>query len=453
MRWLVRLPVVLVVFLVANVAWAESHLVLEPIKGDKKNALLTQIQGALCTTLNCISSDGLLKKGKPDWPTAQANSVVGFLSGTVKGKKLQLMLQTGPRDDPKKWTFTLLKGKITAGSLQKLTDETTQRVGAGDTSMPPSNPPSNSLTSNPPPSNPPPSNPPPSNPPPSNPPPSNPPPSNPPPSNPPPNNPPPTKQEVKPEAKAPTKPTAADENLAPLVHAEAGAVFSTRSQSYSDLTTNNLRSYSAPLEISPRLELEVYPLARFLDGILAGIGFDFSYQFAIGLQSAVTGGQTHSTSDSLLAADLRLRLVPLDSALLVLAPYVGFRQSTFSVAAAKDGSVLDGLPKISISALRLGIDTEIVPSSAFRIIVKADFFDTLSAPDLISADYFKKGSGFGIEATAGVAVGLVAGLDVRVLGVFQDAIFSFSSTPADTYQAKGASELHIGGQVLLGYTY
>jgi hypothetical protein len=232
---------------------------------------------------------------------------------------------------------------------------------------------------------------------------------------------------------------------------ELGSDLGSRTLSYANLTSANLRQYQLDFFPLPVIKLEFYPLALATDGILSGLGIEGQFGFAPFLKTRrQSETDTFPTTAMRVEAGLRWRIMPIKTFALAITPFVGLRLQSFSVAAATGGATLDGVPNISFTGLRAGLEVE-VPIVPRWLLLFGRFgvLPTFSAGQIISPTYFTSGSTFGFEAAGGVGVGILPFLQVRLSFEFSQYAMTFKTQPTDTYVATGASDRFLGGNASL----
>ncbi len=430
--------VLLTVALLAEPAFATS-IAIGPFTGPSASSVRSQVVSALCEAAECVSEKKVFKGAKPDWKKAKKEKVEYVVTGKVaaKGKKKTVtveVLRAGGKVKLKK-VLPVEGGAIVDSALSNATEAMLDAMGA--TPKSPKPPPEEKK---PPPEE----------------------------TKPPPEETKPPPEETKPPPEETKPPPEEEKHEEEPVHHHYGPkppVFAaqltldiiSRSFSYSNVKTANLRSYSAGFILAPDPHIEVYPLALLSDGFISGLGLEFGYQIALGLKSKRTGSDvTYPTSMSRLDVGLRFRFRPIDGADAGVTPFVGYRIQSFSVGKGSDGSSLDGLPGVNYAAVRAGIAGD-VPFGDSGVLAFADFavLPVLSTGQIVSPAYFSKGSALGIDAQIGLGFKLppVPSLQIRAAFDFARYGLSFKSAATDTYQADGAADLYLGGEVGVRFTY
>ena len=419
-----RFPLVAVVaFALASSASAQKVSIL-PFTGPGAAAVQGQLSGSLCDTADCVPAEKVTAAKKPDWKKAKKEGVTTFLAGKTvkKGKKVSLELQvlTGPGATTAKRNYPLDRNNmLSAANLQ----DAIERIGASSPGPAPREEAQTPDVKRPEPT-------------------------------------PAPRAEPEPVTRGePERGTAAEPTPAPtekkakFLKIDVGADVVTRSLSYDQLTSSNLRTYQLPPVGQPVLGVQFFPLALMRDDLLAGLGVEVSAGFAPWIQSRVTNTTaTYPTSIFRFDGGIRWDLRFIESFALVVSPYVGVRLQSFTVGAASDGSRIDGLPNISYFGLRagLGLEVPIIP----RYLVVFGRFGVLpvfGAGEIISAAYFKNGSVFGLEANAGVGVNVLPFLQIRASFEFQRYALTFKTDTTDTYVANGAGDTWLGGNLSLRF--
>ena len=160
---------------------------------------------------------------------------------------------------------------------------------------------------------------------------------------------------------------------------------------------------------------------------------------------------------------IRFQIRPASNSDAYFAPYIGYRNHSFGIAPAFDGTTLDGpagtkstLPPITYSALKIGIAGEL-PFGNSGLLAYGRFavLPVLSAGQIVSAAYFPNGSALGIDLGLGLGFKMPFAkvLQVRLGFEFARYGLSFKSVPADPYYADGAVDQYLGGTLAVRFTY
>jgi hypothetical protein len=254
----------------------------------------------------------------------------------------------------------------------------------------------------------------------------------------------PAQSEAKPEA-------GADEGGArhAVLVADVGLELAGKYFDYIQSAKRNIRPYNAPLTAAPAFRLEVYPLALFKKGLLAGLGIDFGTAIVAGLQSrevSATGvSRLYPTSLFRVEFGARFRIRPFSGSEVAIVPLLGLRVHNFKVLPAEDGSVIDGLPGIAYTALKLGVGGEVPIGERLGIGAAFTLMPLLGFGEIVTVDWFPRGTGFGFDFTAFITVKIAGPLQIKVAGYVTRYGLAFETVPTDTYVATGAWDVHAGG--------
>lgn len=219
-----------------------------------------------------------------------------------------------------------------------------------------------------------------------------------------------------------------------------------RALSYSDLLSENLRTYNVLGMPMPSVRGEVYPLARGALPVLRDLGVALSYARAVGLDSKGEGGARISTSWSRLHAGLKGRFRPAGEAGPVLFATGGLCWIDFDLASTGDPS--RDAASVSYVSLRLGLDGR-VPLGPVALEAGAGYQAPLSTGAL--ASHFRGPRAGGVDLRLAVAVPFAPGLEARAGGSYTRFFYDFDSEPGDPYVAGGALDQFYG--VHLGVAY
>jgi hypothetical protein len=417
-----------------------SKISVGPFSGPSASSVRSQVVSALCDQAECVSEGKVFKGNKPDWKKAKKEKVEYAITGTIKakGKKKTVELEVLKAGGAVKWKKVLPVegGAIVDSALSDAASQILDAVGASAKPPPEEKKPPPEETKPPPEEK----KPPPEE------------------TKPPPESKRPPPEEKKPPEEEEPPPTRHASLVKPQIFvAQLTLDIVSRSFSYSNVTSMNLRSYSAGFILAPDPYIEVYPIAFLSDGIASGLGIDLGYQTAVGLKSKRAGSDvSYPTSMNRLDAGIRFRWRPISDADAGVTVLFGYRSQSFSVGKGSDGTSIDGLPSVNYSSLRAGLAGD-VPFGDSGLLAFADVtvLPVLSSGPIISAAYFTKGGNFGIDAQIGVGFKLppLPALQIRAAFDFARYGLSFTSAATDTYRASGAADLYIGGEIGLRFTY
>ncbi|WP_437782177.1 hypothetical protein [Sorangium sp. So ce1097] len=219
-----------------------------------------------------------------------------------------------------------------------------------------------------------------------------------------------------------------------------------RALSYSDLLSENLRTYNVLGMPMPSVRGEVYPLARGALPVLRDLGVALSYARAVGLDSKGDGGARISTSWSRLHAGLKGRFRPAGEAGPVLFATGGLCWIDFDLASTGDPS-RDAV-SVSYVSLRLGLDGR-VPLGPVALEAGAGYQAPLSTGAL--ASHFRGPSAGGVDLRLAVAVPFAPGLEARAGASYTRFFYDFDSEPGDPYVAGGALDQFYGAHLGVAY--
>jgi hypothetical protein len=233
---------------------------------------------------------------------------------------------------------------------------------------------------------------------------------------------------------------------------DVGMEFAGKYFSYTQTERPNLRSYNAPLTVAPSFRLEFYPVALATQGLAAGLGIDGGAAIVVGLKSrlpSATGGAPISYPTSLLRVDFgaRFRIRPFAGSDAAIVPAVGVRIHNFKVSQAEDGSVIDGLPGVSYTAIKIGLGGEIPIGERLAFGAAFTAMPLVGYGEIVSVDWFPRGGGFGFDINAWMTFKIAGPLHIKVAGNFTRYGLAFETQPTDTYIASGAVDVHAGGFV------
>lgn len=399
-------------------------------------AVRRQLVEPICASLRCVSPKAALSRGKPDWKKARRERVGFVLTGRIPSSKKALVLSIlgGPGKPVLQRSYRLQKGKLSPEALAEAVRDVLEVTGAAPEPEPaaeaPAPPPEPAPLAELMPPEP-----------------------SPEPSPEPPPAPAPAPREPEPEPA--TDIVARSEEAPPprevrRLEVELGTALVGRQFEYSGVETSNLRWYSADLIVSPRLEVELFPLAFIGGGPAAKLGLEASFASAVGHRSQRNNGVSYPTSMTQLEATAKYLLALGESA--SLSPLVGYRRASFSVGGGDDGSTLDGLPGIAYSTAVAGLGAEVTWAGGSVVTFgELSYLAVLSSGEIVSPAYFPRGAARGLEGRLGIGVRVLPSLELRASGQLTRYGFTFQSQPEDTYVAGGATDQYLGGTVGIRY--
>jgi hypothetical protein len=451
MRSLVRWAVLATVG-VATAASAQGsppRLSVAPVRGDKNNAVGSQINGELCKAYDCVPFAKVSTNKKPDWKKAKKEKVVGIVATTIsktkRGYSAGVALMLGGPKPAHAWNFPLSSHRNLSGpQLKQLVGETAPLMGlmedvsgvaaiaaaeAPRAAPPPAvatTTPQSRMDTVPPPE---------------------------------------VLPVIPPPPGAASERSLADTPVAadatpppsppgirgqPLVSVEVGGNFLNRNLSYTPADQQGLRTYNASVIGLLMVGLEVFPLAKS-SSFLSGLGLFGQYQFSIGLKSnaGLTSVGEVNTSFSMLAAGIEARIRPIKYSDFAIVVPVAFRTYKFTV---DNATSFVGLPNQNLMGVSAGLKFEIPIGTWFAILVGGDYVFWFQKKELIgntNPTYFPSGSAGAFEGEFGFAFYIVGPLSVRVVGEYSSTKYSFNPDPSGTYNATGASDTLIGGRATI----
>lgn len=219
-----------------------------------------------------------------------------------------------------------------------------------------------------------------------------------------------------------------------------GRVFS-RSLSWDNDTTQALRPYDLSAAPALRVAAELFPGA--LGSARAGrlIGAVVGFETAIALSTVDARGRSYDTSAWSLVAGLKVR-APFETERHELALVVAYRRQEFAVRAQGDVAV-NGAPDLTYQAVQAGLASRWALSRRVAVTLDAAYLAVLDTGQL--GEVFPHVSTSGVDATAGVAIALAAGVEVRAGGDFRAYFHGFNPERGDRYQLTGATDMQFGG--------
>ncbi|WP_437839700.1 hypothetical protein [Sorangium sp. So ce1153] len=231
-----------------------------------------------------------------------------------------------------------------------------------------------------------------------------------------------------------------------LFSVELGVEFIGRWFDYSDPRTQNLRPYGVFGQPAISVSGELYPLASTNIAVLKGLGITAGYAQALGLNSAVGGGDPISTTYQRINLGLRERLSLGEKSVLGIS--AGLRFLTFEIDAPAD--LARTVPNVSYTLFRAGLDGRF-PVGPVALGLGAEYILPLSSGPVY--ERFTGASVQGIGALAGVMIPVATGIEARLLVEYARFFSSFQPEQGDTYIAGGAIDQYLGLRLAGAYVY
>ncbi|WP_437665863.1 hypothetical protein [Sorangium sp. So ce1182] len=231
-----------------------------------------------------------------------------------------------------------------------------------------------------------------------------------------------------------------------LFSVELGVEFIGRWFDYSDPRTQNLRPYGVFGQPAISVSGELYPLASTDIAVLKGLGITAGYARALGLNSAVGGGDPISTTYQRINLGLRERLSIGEKSVLGIS--AGLRFLTFEIDAPAD--LARTVPNVSYTLFRAGLDGRF-PVGPVALGLGAEYILPLSSGPVY--DRFTGASVQGIGALAGVMIPVATGIEARLLVEYARFFSSFQPEQGDPYIAGGAIDQYLGLRLAGAYVH
>jgi hypothetical protein len=245
-------------------------------------------------------------------------------------------------------------------------------------------------------------------------------------------------------AAAQTTTATASEDTAPrppaLDIALTGRLFA-RHLSYTSDLFGQFRNYDLAAGPAAALRIDIFPGAWFTRGAGAHIGITLAGDYAFGISSvyADAPGQTFATQSWGFSGGVRGR-VPIGP--VELGAVVAYGMQTFTVGAPQDGDD-PGVPDVQYQYLRFGLTGRFALGSRVAITAEGAFLYVLSIGEMKDR-FFPRATANGAEASLGLAIVTVAGLEVRAGVDIRRYFYGMHSQPGDEFVAGGAVDQYMG---------
>jgi hypothetical protein len=231
------------------------------------------------------------------------------------------------------------------------------------------------------------------------------------------------------------------------VSVSASADVGSRHFKYSDPVGPLPAAYRLPIAPMASFGLETYPWASSLVPVLRDLGFRgrISQGFALGSQTP--DGVTIDTSWTRFGGEVRQRIFVPGRHALELGVYVGADASYFGMNTKIQVPAL--LPTARTIAVRLGFDARLLVAGRFSFLLGGAYLVTTSPGEIY--DRFRSPSVFGVDGELGAALGIVPGLEARLMGRYTRYVATFRPVIGDQIVAGGALDEQL--QFGLGVRY
>lgn len=235
----------------------------------------------------------------------------------------------------------------------------------------------------------------------------------------------------------------------PVVRLALAAGVATRSFTYRDGLSPNLRSYDLAGTPTLGFGAESFPLAgRAASSALGGLGVFGGATFAAGLSSAPgpdAAGEI-STRWSRWIAGVRA-LVPIAGGRVRVGGSLAFGREVFAFG---ESALAQGAPAVAYAYLRPAIEAR---GRLGPVVLEADAAFLAPLGGGAFEDRARGASVAGVEGGAGARLALSRRLDVAVLGSYTRWFYAFSPEPGDVFVAGGAIDQSLRGALAVAGRY
>lgn len=212
-----------------------------------------------------------------------------------------------------------------------------------------------------------------------------------------------------------------------------------RSYEYHQDLFNRLRPYFVPFAPAVGLSAAWYPGAHFTAGPGSWFGLAAEGSYTVGLSSRDGANNRYTTTAYSYSVGLSVR-VPLGRR-VELGARVAYAGQRFAVDATN--SAMPGIPSMNYQLVRIGLEGRFALARHFALLARGGYDVVLAAGEVFSTGYFPRGSAGAAEAGVGLAVPIVAGLELRLTVDARRYFFSFAPEPGDRYVAGGALDQYV----------
>lgn len=226
------------------------------------------------------------------------------------------------------------------------------------------------------------------------------------------------------------------------IDASLGARWYGRFFAYNQDVFGELRNYDLAAAPALSATVEWYPGAHFSRGPASWFGVIAQGAYVVGVSSRDSRDTVYGTTALWFDVGLRVR-IPLG--LHDIGLHATYGQQHFTIASNGGGAPSSndpGVPGVQYQSVRVGASVRIGASERVGILLGASGLPLISAGD-IAQNYFVRATAAGVEAQLGLAIGLVSGLELRVLADARRYFFAMNPRVGDAWVAGGALDHHI----------
>jgi hypothetical protein len=225
------------------------------------------------------------------------------------------------------------------------------------------------------------------------------------------------------------------------IDASLGARWYGRFFAYNQDVFGELRNYDLAAAPALSATVEWYPGAHFSRGPASWFGVIAQGAFVLGVSSRDSRDTVYDTTAFWFDVGLRVR-IPLG--LHDLGLHASYGQQHFTIASNGGGAPNandPGVPGVQYQSVRVGASVRIGASERVGILLGASGLPLISAGD-IAQNYFVRATAAGVEAQLGLAIGLISGLELRILADARRYFYAMNPRVGDAWVAGGALDHH-----------
>lgn len=231
-----------------------------------------------------------------------------------------------------------------------------------------------------------------------------------------------------------------------LLDAELGAMLFSRSMSYQNDISGNLRPYDLGLTPAIAGALDLYPGAFFTDGIWTRFGLTGSFARAPSITSTDANDVEYNTLsyEYFFGGIYRQPLGPVD-----LLGSVEYGSQWFKFEPS--GTNIADIPAVRYRSIRAGLGIRLELARSVAVTGGFAYLPVLSSGGL--EEYFPNIEGAAIEGNLGAAVKLGYGLELRASLGLRRYSMDIHPEPGDTYAARGMTDQYTFGVFSIAYRW
>ncbi|MBL8919145.1 MAG: hypothetical protein JNJ54_09820 [Myxococcaceae bacterium] len=191
-----------------------------------------------------------------------------------------------------------------------------------------------------------------------------------------------------------------------------------------------------------------YPGAHFTSGIASNLGLAFMGDIGIGISSSQDTSRWGTRADRFrISGAFRQPFGSVFS--LEAVAGVSLQRYSIDPVAANDGTPRPNIPSVAYVGPRAGVGVRLAKLGPIEVDAMGGIVILTSTGELGTEAYFRRAGGFGVDASAGVAVQLIDNLQLRAAFDWTRYFLSLRPEEGARFVAPSAADQFLGGSVAL----